>query len=142
NKFSPDDVKVLITLAAQIAVAVRNANLFAQAQQARHEAEQSNRVKSQFLAAMSHELRTPLNAILNFSQFVSSGICGPVNNDQVDMLNKVVHSGQHLLSLINDVLDISKIESGALKLFIEPDVNCALETANVASAARSLLNNK
>jgi signal transduction histidine kinase len=67
---------------------------------------------------------------------------GPVNDDQIDMLDKVVYSGKHLLSLINDVLDISKIESGALKLFIEDDVNCAIEAANVVSTAKTLLNDK
>lgn len=142
NKFTNDDIKVFTTLTEQIAVAVRNANLFAAARQASQEAERANQVKSQFLASMSHELRTPLNAILNFTQFVSSGMLGDVNGEQLDMLEKVVHSGKHLLSLINDVLDISKIESGALKLFVETNVDLAKECQSVGDTARSLLGEK
>jgi signal transduction histidine kinase len=142
NKFNPDDIKVLTTLAEQIAIAVRNAQLFADANQARQEAEQANIVKSQFLASMSHELRTPLNAILNFTQFVSTGVLGTVNTDQVDMLDKVVQSGQHLLSLINDVLDISKIEAGALKLFVEANVDLRHEASAVVDTAHSLIGKK
>ncbi|MCL4254821.1 MAG: HAMP domain-containing protein, partial [Anaerolineae bacterium] len=80
---------------------------------AKADAERANKIKSQFLANMSHELRTPLNAILNFTQFVSSGMFGEVNPKQVEMLEIVVNNGRHLLALINDILDISKIESGA-----------------------------
>ncbi|MBK8024550.1 MAG: hypothetical protein IPK19_24760 [Chloroflexi bacterium] len=90
---------------------------------AKAEAERANKVKSTFLASMSHELRTPLNAIINFTKFVAGGDFGPVNDEQRDMLNEVVNSGKHLLSLINDVLDMSKIESGSLKLFIEENVD-------------------
>lgn len=142
NHFTDAQVNVLISLADQIAVAVRNADLFMSAANARAEAEKANIVKSQFLAAMSHELRTPLNAVLNFTQFVSSGMLGEVNADQVDMLNKVVQSGKHLLSLINDVLDISKIEAGALKLFIEEDVQMVKEADAVVATAQTLLHGK
>jgi signal transduction histidine kinase len=79
---------------------------------------------------------------LNFTQFVSTGMLGDVNGEQVDMLDKVVHSGKHLLSLINDVLDISKIESGALKLFVETNVDLAKECQSVSDTARTLLNGK
>jgi signal transduction histidine kinase len=119
-------------------VAERTAELVS----AKEEAETSNKVKSQFLAAMSHELRTPLNAILNFSQFVASGMLGPVNADQVDLLDKITASGKHLLSLINDVLDISKIESGALTLFVEAGVDLRDELRTVEAAARTLLGDK
>lgn len=142
DHFTEEHSNVLKALADQIAVAVRNADLFQQAQSSRAEAEQANVVKSQFLAAMSHELRTPLNAVLNFTQFVSSGMLGDVNADQVDMLDKVVQSGKHLLSLINDVLDISKIESGALTLFVEDDINLITEAETVVSAAAGLLAEK
>ena len=74
-------------------------------------AEKSDRVKSAFLASMSHELRTPLNAIINFTQFVVDGDMGEVNHKQQELLVEVVSSGKHLLSLINDVLDMSKIRS-------------------------------
>lgn len=142
DRFSDDDIRVLTTLAEQMAVAVRNAQLYAESQDARQDAEKANLVKSQFLAAMSHELRTPLNAILNFTDFVASGMLGDVNEEQVDILGKVRTSGKHLLSLINDVLDISKIESGALRLFVEPDVNLNAETQSVVDSAHVLLGDK
>jgi signal transduction histidine kinase len=90
---------------------------------ARERAEQSDRVKSAFLASMSHELRTPLNAIINFSKFLKKGLPGPVNQEQEELLGSISDSGQHLLNLINDILDMSKIEAGSLRLYVEPDVN-------------------
>ncbi len=109
---------------------------------ARERAERSDQVKSAFLAAMSHELRTPLNAIINFTKFVVKGIMGPVNDRQVETLNKVADSGKHLLNLINDVLDISKIESGSLNLFIEDDVDIKQIIASAVATAESLLAGK
>jgi signal transduction histidine kinase len=94
-----------------------------EAETARAEAERSDRVKSAFLASMSHELRTPLNSVINFSKFVSRGVMGPVTDKQKEALGRVIDSGQHLLNLINDVLDISKIESGSLNLFVEDDID-------------------
>lgn len=90
---------------------------------AREQAERSDQVKSAFLASMSHELRTPLNSIINFSKFIANGVMGPINERQETTINRVIASGQHLLSLINDVLDMSKIEAGSLTLFIEDDID-------------------
>jgi signal transduction histidine kinase len=84
---------------------------------------QADEVKSAFLASMSHELRTPLNASINFTRFVLEGDVGEVNAQQKEMLAEVISSSKHLLSLINDVLDISKIESGSLNLFVEEHIN-------------------
>ncbi len=123
NHFTETDVQVMTTLADQIAIAVRNAQLFESAQTALQAAERANTVKSAFLASMSHELRTPLNSIINFTRFVVDGDLGSVNKEQGDALNEVFGSAKHLLHLINDVLDMSKIESGALTLFIEDNVN-------------------
>lgn len=109
---------------------------------ARERAERSDQVKSAFLAAMSHELRTPLNAIINFTKFVVKGVMGPVNERQVETLDKVADSGKHLLNLINDVLDISKIESDSLNLFIEDDVDIGQIVASAAATAESLLAGK
>lgn len=109
---------------------------------ARREAEAANQLKSQFLANMSHELRTPLNAILNFTKFVSVGMMGEVSEQQVETLDKVTDNGKHLLSLINDLLDISKIEAGQLKLFVEDDIDLSNEFNAVVHVARGLLAEK
>jgi signal transduction histidine kinase len=113
-----------------------------EAQTAREEAERANQVKSAFLASMSHELRTPLNSVINFSKFVIKGVMGPVNERQEEALGKVINSAKHLLQLINDVLDMSKIESGSLSLFVEEniDLNDILKT--VAATAEGLLGEK
>lgn len=110
--------------------------------EARERAERSDSVKSQFLASVSHELRTPLNAVLNFTQFVSTGMMGQVNERQTEALNKVYNSAAHLLDLINDVLDISKIEADSLQLFIEDNVNLKKELGVVIDSAESALKGK
>lgn len=143
NRFGEEDIRVLTSLAEQIAIAVRNAQLYTEAQDARTEAELANQVKSQFLAAMSHELRTPLNSIINFTGFVVRGIDGTtVSEKQAAMLNRVIASGNHLLSLINDVLDISKIESGALELFIEERVDVDQILKDVVITGENILGTK
>lgn len=113
-----------------------------EAQEAQHRAEQSDNVKSAFLASMSHELRTPLNAIINFSKFVAKGVMGPVNERQEETLHKVIDSGQHLLNLINDVLDISKIESGSLKLFVEENIQVGDLVKRAIDQTTTLLEDK
>lgn len=109
---------------------------------ARERAERADSVKSAFLASMSHELRTPLNSVINFSKFVVKGLMGPVNERQRDTLEKVVGSARHLLNLINDVLDISKIESGSLNLFVERDVDVNAILASAVSTGEGLLDDK
>lgn len=111
-------------------------------EQARERAEKSDQVKSSFLASMSHELRTPLNAVINFTKFVAKGDLGPVNEDQRDTLYEVVDSAKHLLNLINDVLDMSKIESGSLNLFVVDDVDLNAIVNQAVSTGRILLNDK
>jgi signal transduction histidine kinase len=113
----------------------------AELETARQIAEQANQVKSAFLASMSHELRTPLNAIINFTKFVARGVMGPVNERQISTLTNVITSGEHLLSLINDVLDVSKIESGSFSLFLQ-DVSMADIIASAEKTAQSLLVDK
>src|SRR5262249_3217064 len=108
-------------------------------EQARERAERSDQVKSAFLASMSHELRTPLNSIINFTLFVVEGDTGPINEQQSDLLTQVVGSARHLLNLINDVLDMSKIEAGSLNLFIEENINLNSLLDSAVSTGRSLL---
>ena len=93
-------------------------------------AEQANRMKSRFLANMSHELRTPLNSIIGFTEIIHDGKAGPVNADQKDYLGDVLASSRHLLQLINDVLDLAKIEAGKTSVTLEPvDVSSLLNQA-------------
>ncbi len=138
-RFAPEDLRILQTLADRIGVSIRNAQLFRETEAARFQAEQASRIKSSFLANMSHELRTPLNSIINFTKFVSRGVMGPVNAKQIDTLSNVVKSGEHLLALINDVLDISKIEAGGLKLFIEDNISLTAIVESGRKTAQSLL---
>ena len=139
REFSDDIMNALGIVANQTAVAIRNAELFAEARAARQAAEDANRAKSQFLAAMSHELRTPMNSVLNFTQFVISGMFGEINDQQRDALDKSYKSGEHLLGLINDVLDISKIESNALQLYVEENIPVAEMLGQVSPVGQSLV---
>ena len=92
----------------------------AQLEQAKERAEDADRLKSAFLATMSHELRTPLNSIIGFTGIILQGLAGPLNQEQEKQMNMVQHSARHLLSLINDILDISKIEAGELHIASDP----------------------
>ena len=142
NHFTDNEVAIFTTLTSQIAVAVRNVQLFEDARIARHQAEQADHIKAQFLASMSHELRTPLNSILTFSELMEMGTFGDVNEEQEDYLGKILFSGRHLLALINDVLDISKMESGMMKLFIEGDFDVIQETKQVSASVEKLIGDK
>jgi len=116
RRFSDREVKVVETFADQAAIAIQNVRLFSEIQDKSRQLEIANRHKSEFLANMSHELRTPLNAIIGFSEVLLQGIFGGVNDKQREYLTDVLGSGQHLLSLINDILDLSKIEAGRMEL--------------------------
>ena len=116
GKFPPSVVDLLQTFAAQSVVAIHNAQLFREIEEKGQELEIANRHKSEFLANMSHELRTPLNAILGYSELIIDNIYGEVPDKIRGVLERVEKNGRHLLSLINDVLDLSKIEAGRLTL--------------------------
>jgi signal transduction histidine kinase len=142
NRFGPDDVEIFSTLAEQIAIAVKNAQLFESQKRLAEELLKADQTKSQFLASMSHELRTPLNAIINFTEMVAAGMMGPVNEEQAGLLNQSLESSQHLLHLINDVLDISKIQAGQLALFVENNVDLQAELKSAVAMVEPLLNGK
>jgi len=139
GRFQESESQIFSTLAEQIAIAVRNAQLYRQQEHVAQELKRTDLMKSQFLASMSHELRTPLNAIINFTQLIAMGVAGPVTDEQVTMLNTSLSSSKHLLQLINDVLDISKIQAGKLGLYIEEDVNLNDEIKAVVDIAEPLL---
>ncbi len=109
-------VQLLQTFAAQSVLAIQNARLFQEIQDKSRELEIANRHKSQFLSAMSHELRTPLNAIIGFSEALQARFFGELNAKQAEYVDDIHASGHHLLSLINDILDLSKIEAGRMEL--------------------------
>lgn len=110
--FTAWEQETLLTITRQFALAIANADLYEQAIEA-------NRLKSEFLANISHELRTPLNAIIGYSDMLKSGIYGPINDAQLDRLTRVHTGGTQLLALINDVLDLSRIEAGQMQLHLE-----------------------
>jgi len=114
--FAAREKELVETFADQAAIAIQNVRLFNEIQDKSQQLEIASRHKSEFLANMSHELRTPLNAIIGFSEVLLQGIFGDVNEKQREYLTDVLGSGQHLLSLINDILDLSKIEAGRMDL--------------------------
>ncbi len=114
--FPPETVNLLQTFATQSVLAIENARLFREIEEKGRQLEIASKHKSQFLANMSHELRTPLNAILGYTELIVDNIYGDVPEKIRDVLDRVEKSGRHLLGLINDVLDLSKIEAGQLVL--------------------------
>ena len=116
GSFPPEAVNLLQTFAGQSVLAIQNARLFRELEAKSEQLEVASRHKSQFLANMSHELRTPLNAILGYTELILDQIYGEVPEKIHDVMERIEKSGRHLLGLINDVLDISKIEAGQLVL--------------------------
>ena len=114
--FPAEAVELLRTFATQSALAIQNARLFKEIEDKSRQLEAASRHKSEFLANMSHELRTPLNAIIGFSEVLGERMFGELNEKQEEYLKDIHASGQHLLSLINDILDLSKIEAGRMEL--------------------------
>jgi len=119
NYFTDEDVRIYGTLAAQVAVALQNAYLYAEQSATVARLRELDHLKSSFLANMSHELRTPLNSILGFTDVMLEGLDGPLTDRMDNDLQLISRNGQHLLSLINDVLDMAKIEAGKMNLNIE-----------------------
>lgn len=119
GRFAQEDTRTYNTLASQTAVALRNAQLYAEQMETVERLKELDHLKSAFLANMSHELRTPLNSILGFTQVILEGIDGPVTEEMHTDLGLIEKNSKHLLALINDVLDMAKIEAGRVSLTLE-----------------------
>jgi signal transduction histidine kinase/DNA-binding response OmpR family regulator len=115
RKYKKDEYKLAQELAERAALAIENAKLFKETGEKARELEKANRLKSEFLASVSHELRTPLNAIITLSDILIRGMPGVLNQEQIKQLEIIQRSGRNLLNLINDILDLSKIEAGRIE---------------------------
>jgi PAS domain S-box-containing protein len=159
RRFSPEDLRLLETFASQMAVAIENAELYEERRQAaiqlearvedrtrelreaNRQLQEASRHKSEFLANMSHELRTPLNSIIGFSELLQGEGTGPLTAKQARYLGHIHNSGKHLLQLISDILDLSKVEAGKVVLQPEP-LPVAMTLEDILVIARGLANKK
>jgi signal transduction histidine kinase len=127
------------TFATQSVLAIQNARLFREIEDKSHQIETANRHKSEFLANMSHELRTPLNAIIGFSEVLQEKLFGELNEKQAEYTSDILTSGQHLLSLISEILDLSKVEAGRMELELAPfDLPLAIDNARTFVRERAV----
>jgi signal transduction histidine kinase/CheY-like chemotaxis protein/HAMP domain-containing protein len=119
GSFAPEVVNLVQTFATHSALAIQNARLFREIEEKGRQLELASKHKSQFLANMSHELRTPMNAIIGVSEMLLEDARDLGHDDQVEPLERILRAGRHLLALINDILDLSKIEAGKMELHLE-----------------------
>jgi signal transduction histidine kinase/CRP-like cAMP-binding protein len=130
GEFNPREIELVTTFARQAAVAIVNARLFSEIREKASQLEAASRHKSEFLANMSHELRTPLNAIMGFSEVLLERMFGELNAKQAEFVQDILGSGRHLLSLINDILDLAKVEAGRMDFHCAPfNLPLAIESA-------------
>jgi len=130
GEFRPEVIELLKTFATQSVLAIQNARLFREIEDKSRQIEAANRHKSEFLANMSHELRTPLNAIIGFSEVLQEKLFGELNDKQAEYTDDILTSGRHLLSLINEILDLSKVEAGRMELELAAfDLPLAIDNA-------------
>jgi len=141
GEFPPETVRLMQTLASQSVLAIQNARLFREIAEKSEQLALASRHKSQFLANMSHELRTPLNAILGYAELLVDGIYGQLPDRPRGVLERIQNNGKHLLALINDVLDLAKIEAGQLALTLE-DYNLPEGVGSVVTATEPLATSK
>ncbi|HEV8473130.1 MAG TPA: GAF domain-containing protein [Methylomirabilota bacterium] len=138
GEFPARVVDVLRTFGTQSALAIQNARLFREIEDKSRQLEAASRHKDEFLASMSHELRTPLNAVIGFSEVLLEKMFGDVNAKQEEYLQDILASGRHLLSLINDILDLAKIEAGRMELDLEEfELAAAIDNALVLIRERA-----
>ena len=114
--FTDKQIQLVTTFADQAVIAIENVRLFNEIQEKSRQLQAANQHKSEFLANMSHELRTPLNAVIGFSEALQERMFGELNEKQAEYIDDIHASGKHLLSLINDILDLSKVEAGRMEL--------------------------
>jgi GAF domain-containing protein len=139
GNFSPEILNLLQTFATQSALAIQNARLFREIEDKSRQIEAANRHKSEFLANMSHELRTPLNAIIGFSEVLGERMFGELNEKQAEYTDDILTSGRHLLSLINEILDLSKVEAGRMELELATfDLPLAIDNARTFVRERAV----
>ncbi len=130
GEFRPEVIELLKTFATQSVLAIQNARLFREIEEKSQQIEAANQHKSEFLANMSHELRTPLNAIIGFSEVLGERLFGDLNEKQAEYTDDILTSGRHLLSLINEILDLSKVEAGRMELELATfDLPLAIDNA-------------
>src|SRR5262249_5047158 len=133
-----ETIELLRTFATKSALAIQNARLFQEIEDKSRQLEAASQHKSEFLANMSHELRTPLNAIIGFSEVLNERMFGELNEKRAEDLKDIYASGQHLLSLINDILDLSKVEAGRMELeAADFDLPSAIENALILVRERA-----
>jgi signal transduction histidine kinase len=139
GEFRPEVIELLKTFATQSVLAIQNARLFREIEDKSRQIEAANRHKSEFLANMSHELRTPLNAIIGFSEVLGERMFGELNEKQAEYTEDILSSGRHLLSLINEILDLSKVEAGRMELEVATfDLPLAIENARTFVRERAV----
>lgn len=141
NDFTEADIATMETLGAQLSIAIQNAQAFREEQETAERLKEIDKLKTQFLANMSHELRTPLNSIIGFSRVILKGIDGPLTELQKADLTSIHNSGQHLLGLINNILDLSKIGAGKMELNFE-EIEIGPIVKGIMSTAIALVKDK